>query len=189
MKMPGLTQCGQQPVRFAWSCIACTCRLKAASRLWSPGARQARAAMERLRSRGPSPTLNPLQRHCMHARRVLPMHDHARAAAAVGQRVGHRRRQAWRKKVDRCRLACKSLDTGGEAVHLPRPLHQRADKWTTHTKGRTRRLWQVLRGDEGDELGSVRRSSTTPFRCQSAHLSGQRIVHCLVACSGSPGQG
>ena len=26
MKMPGLAQCGQQPVRFAWSCIVCTCR-------------------------------------------------------------------------------------------------------------------------------------------------------------------
>ena len=28
MKMPGLAQCGQQPVRFAWSCIVCTCRVR-----------------------------------------------------------------------------------------------------------------------------------------------------------------
>ena len=151
MKMPGLAQCGQQPVRFAWSCIACTCRLKAVESRRKAGPRgHGASSLKR-----PSPTLNPLQRHCMHARRVLPVHDHARAAAAVGQRVGHRRRQARREKVDRCRLACKSLDTGGEAVHLPRPLHQRADERTTRAKGRTRRLWQVLRGDEGDELGSV----------------------------------
>ena len=54
--------------------------------------------------------------------------------------------------MDRRRLARKSLHAGCQAVHLPRPLHQRAGKWSTHTKGRTRRLWQALQCDEGDEL-------------------------------------
>ena len=43
-------------------------------------------------------TLDPLQRHSVHARGMLPVQDDARAAAAVGQRISHRRRQARRER-------------------------------------------------------------------------------------------
>ena len=93
MKMPGPAQCEQQPVRFAWSCMASTCRLEV--RIYSFVRRKMSACghgAPSLQREAKAETLNRLQRHCMHARCVLPVHHHARAAAAVRQRVGHRRR-------------------------------------------------------------------------------------------------
>ena len=100
MKMPGRAQCGQQPVRFAWSCIACTCRAEVRSHSFGRhemsgcGGHAAPSLESEAKAHF---TLDPLQRHRMHARGMLPVQDDARAAAAVGQRVGHRRRQARRE--------------------------------------------------------------------------------------------